>query len=55
MVASQHEEVLRVFDLVGQHEADGLDGLFAPVHIVAQKQIVRFSRESCVLEQLYQV
>ena len=37
MVATKHEEVLGVLDLVGKHEADGLDGLFSSVDIVSQK------------------
>lgn len=35
MVAPKEEEVLWVFDLVGEHEADGLDGLFSAVDVVA--------------------
>ena len=34
MVASEEEEVLGILDLVGQQQADGLQGLFAPVHVV---------------------
>lgn len=35
MVAAEKEEVLWVLDLVGQQEADGLQGLLASVHIVS--------------------
>lgn len=35
MVATEKEEVLWVLDLVGQQEADGLQGLLASVHIVS--------------------
>ena len=55
MIAPEHEEVLRVFDLVSEHEADGFDGLFAPIDIVPQKEIVSISGESCIFEQLYQI
>ena len=35
MVSPQDEEVLRVFDLVGQQQADRLKGLLAAVNVVA--------------------
>ncbi|KAJ8523567.1 hypothetical protein ON010_g17552 [Phytophthora cinnamomi] len=35
VVAAQDEEVLRVLDLVGQQQADGLQALFAAVHVVS--------------------
>ena len=53
MVAPEHEEVLGVLDLVGQHQADGLDRLFSPVDVVTQEQVVRVSWKASVLEQLY--
>lgn len=34
VVAAQQEEVLWVFDLVGQKQADGLQGLLPSVHVV---------------------
>ena len=35
VVASKDEEVFRVFDLVSQQQADGFEGLLAPVDVVA--------------------
>lgn len=55
MVASEEEEVLGEFDLVAQQQADGLDGLLSPVHIVAQKQVVGVWGVPSVLEYLQQV
>jgi hypothetical protein len=55
VVAPQQEEVLRVLDLVRQQQADRLNRLLPPVHVVSQEEIVRLSREARVLEQLYQV
>lgn len=55
MIASEEEEVLWVFDLVGEHEADGLDGLFAAVDVIAQKEVVGLSGEAGVLEELDEV
>ncbi len=55
MVASQHEKVLRVLNFIGEHETDGLDGLFAPVDVVPQEQIVGLPREASVLEELNKV
>jgi hypothetical protein len=37
VVAPQQEEVLGVFDLVGEEQADALDGLLAPVDVIAQE------------------
>lgn len=37
MVSPQQEEVLRVFDFVGQKQTDGLQRLLPSVHIVSQK------------------
>ena len=55
MVAAQQEEVLGVFDFVGQQQADGLQGLLPPVHVVAQEQVVSLGREPSVLKQPQQV
>ena len=55
MIAPQQEEILRVFDLISEHEADGLDGLFPPIDIVAQKEVVSFSGKPCILEELDEV
>lgn len=55
MVAPQEEEVLRVLDLVCKQETDGLQGLLASVHIVAQEQIVGLGWEAAILKQTEQV
>lgn len=55
MIAPKQEEVLGVFDLVSQQEADGLKRLLPSVHIIAQKEIVRLRGETTVLEQPQQV
>lgn len=55
MVATQQEEVFWVFNLVGQHQADGLDRLFSPVHVISQEQVVSFSREAGVLKEFNEV
>ena len=55
MVAAQHEEVFWVFDLVGEHEADGFDGLFAAVDIVTQEEIVGLAGKSCVFEEFDEI
>lgn len=44
MVAPQEEEVVGVLYLVGHQQADTLQRLLPPVHIVAQKQIVPLVR-----------
>ena len=55
MVATQDEEVLRVLDLVGQKQADCLEGLLAAIHVVAQEEIVRFRGEASILEQTEEI
>ena len=37
VVSPEQEEVLWVFDLVGQQKTDGLQGLLPSVHIVSKK------------------
>lgn len=55
VVPPQQEEVLGVFNLVGQEQADGLQRLLPSVHIVSQKQVVTFRGVSAVLKQPEQV
>ena len=55
MVAAQDEEVLGVLDLVGEQQADRLEGLFAAVDVVAEEEVVCFGWEAAVLEQSQQV
>ncbi len=50
MVPAQQEEVLRVLDLVGQQEADGLDGLPSAVHVVAEEEVVGVGRVPGLVE-----
>jgi hypothetical protein len=51
VVASQHEEVLGVLNLVCQQQAHGLKGLLASVHVVSEEQVIGVWWESSVLEQ----
>lgn len=55
MVASEHEEILRVLNLVGKEQANALDGLFSPVNVVTQEQVVCVSRESSVFEKFDEI
>lgn len=50
MVSSKEEEVVRVFDLVGEEEADGLNTLFPSVDIVAKEEVVGVWREATILK-----
>lgn len=45
VVAAQEEKVLRVFDLVGEEEADDFEGLLAAIDIVTEKEIVGLEKE----------
>lgn len=55
MVSSQQKEVFGVFDLVGQQQADGLQGLLASVYIVPQKQVVALWRKAPIFKQPEQI
>lgn len=55
MVAPEQEEVLGVFDLVRQQQADGLQRLLPSVHIVAQEQVVGLWGEAAILKEPQQV
>lgn len=55
MVAPEQEEVLGVFDLVRQQQADGLQRLLPSVHVVAKEQVVGLWREAAVLKEPQQV
>lgn len=55
VVAAQDEEVLRILDLVGQEEADGLERLLSAINVVAKEEVVRLGREPAILEQAEQV
>lgn len=55
VVPPQKEEVLRVLDLVGQQQADGLQRLLAAVHVVAEEQVVGLGREAAILEKTQQI
>jgi hypothetical protein len=37
VIAAEDKEILRELDLVGQKKADALDGLLAPVNIIAKE------------------
>jgi len=51
VVSSQQEEVFRVFNFVGQKKANGLKRLLTSIHIVSQKQVVCFWRETSILKK----
>ena len=55
VVPSQQEKALAVTDLIGQQQADGLDVLFPPVHIIAQKQVVRLWRKAPIMKETQQI
>lgn len=51
VVSTQNEEVLRVLDLVGKEEADGLERLLATVDVITEEKIVGLGRETAVFEE----
>ena len=55
MVASKKKEVFRILDLVGEQQADCLQGLLAPVDVVAEEEVVGVRREATVLKETEEV
>lgn len=55
MIATQNEEVLGILDLVGEEQADGLEGLLATVDVVAQEQVVGLGGEATILKQTQKI
>lgn len=55
VVTSQDEEVLGIFDLVGEQKADGLERLLASVYVVAEEEVVGLGRKATVLKEPQQV
>lgn len=55
MVSPEEEEVLRVLNLVGEHETDAFDWLFSSVNVVTEEKVVLVARVSAVLKELDQV
>ena len=51
MISSKKEEVLWIFDLIGQEKADGLHGLLSSVHIVPKKEVIGIWGKGAVLKQ----
>lgn len=55
MITAQQEEILRVFDFVGEQQTNCLERLLSAVHVVAEKQVIRFGREASVLKETQQI
>lgn len=55
VVATEDEEVLGVFDLVGEEKADGFQGLLATVDVVSEEKVVGLWREATVFEQTQKI
>lgn len=55
VVSSKEEEVLRVLDLVGEKEADGLERLLSSVDVISEEEIVGLRGEATILEESKEV
>ena len=55
MVTTKHINHVWVLDFVAEKEADGLDALFTPVHIVTQEEISSIRRAPCVVKETQKV
>lgn len=55
VVTTKNEKILRVFDLVCEQQADGLERLLATIDVIPEEEIVRLGREAAVLEETQQI
>lgn len=55
MVATQHEKILGVLNLVRKEEADALKTLRSAIYIVAQEKVIGLGREASVFEKAQQI
>ena len=55
MIPPQQKEVLRVLDLISQHERNAFDGLFSSIDIIPEEEIVLIPGIATVFEELDQV
>jgi len=55
MIASEHEEVLGIFDFVGKKEADGFQAIWATINVVAQEEVVGLWGEASVFKEAQEV
>lgn len=55
MIATENEEVLRIFDFVCKKQANRLQRLFATVNVIAEKEVIGFWRKAAVFEQTKEV
>nr|POE77548.1 hypothetical protein CFP56_09195 [Quercus suber] len=55
MIAAENEEILGIFDLVCQQQADGFQRLLAAVDVITKKEIVGLWGEATVLEQTEEI
>jgi len=55
MVATQDEEIFRVFYLIGKQQANCFERLFTSVYIVAKEEVICFWREAAIFKQSKEV
>lgn len=55
VVATENEEVFRILDLVGEQDADRLEGLLATVNVVTKENVIRLGRKATVFEKAKQI
>ena len=55
VVPTQDEEVLWVFDLVGEQQTDRFEGLLSTVDVIAEKEVVGLGGEAAVLKKTQKV
>ena len=55
VVSTKDEKVFRVLDLVCEEKANGFEGLFTPVDVVAEEEVVCFWGKTPILEESQEV
>ena len=55
VISTEDEEIFGVFDLIGQKETNGLEGLLPTVDIIPQEDVIGLGGESPILEKTEEV
>lgn len=55
VVTAENEEVFRVLDLIGEQETDCLEGLFPPIDVISQEEVIGLRWEAAILKQTKKV
>lgn len=55
MISSEQEEVLRVFNFIGEKQAHSLETLLATINVISEEKVVGIRGEATIFEQSQQI